>query len=87
MRKGDESKISFCHPKDLRASTHTYHKPGGIKFWDLVEDSNTGCPSSVTVRMEYFFSFQSWYCELYEENWWRGGKKHCFVDFCSLVVL
>ena len=57
MRKGGESKISFCHPKDLRASTHTYRKPGGIKFWDLVEDSNTGCPSSVTVRMEYFFSF------------------------------
>ena len=26
---------------------------GGIKFWDLVEDSNTGGPTTVTVRMEY----------------------------------
>ena len=26
---------------------------GGITFWDPVEDSNTGGPTTVTVRMEY----------------------------------
>ena len=26
---------------------------GGIKCWDPVEDSNTGGPTTVTVRMEY----------------------------------
>ena len=33
---------------------------GNIKFWDTVEDSNIGGPSSVTVRMEYLFTFQLW---------------------------
>ena len=32
---------------------------GGIKFSDPVEDSNTGGSSSVNVRMEYVFAFQS----------------------------
>ena len=31
---------------------------GGITFLDLTEDSDNGCPSSVTVRMEYLFAFQ-----------------------------
>ena len=26
MRKGDESKISFCYPRGLRTSTHIYCK-------------------------------------------------------------
>ena len=38
-----------------------------------------------TVRMEYLRAFQYWYCELCVENRW--GRKHCFVNFCSLTVL
>ena len=30
MRKGGKSKISFCHPRGLRASTQTYHERGGV---------------------------------------------------------
>ena len=30
IRKGDESKISFCYPKGLRASPHTYRERGGV---------------------------------------------------------
>ena len=32
---------------------------GGIKFWDPVEDSDTGGPSSIIVRMEYLLAFQN----------------------------
>ena len=60
---------------------------GGIKFWDPVEDSDTGGPRSVTVRMEHVFAFQYWYSELCVENRWGAGRKHCFVDFSSLVAL
>ena len=42
---------------------------------------------SITVRMEYLFNFQFWYCELCEENRWGGGRKYCFVNFCSLALL
>ena len=52
---------------------------GGINCWDPVEDSDTGGPSSITVRMEYLRAFQYWYCELCLENRW--GRKHCFVNF------
>ena len=58
-----------------------------IKFRDLVEDSDTGSLSSVTVRIEYFFAFQFWYWELCVENRWGECRKQCFVNFCSLVVL
>ena len=54
---------------------------GGIKFWDPVEDSDTGGPSSITVRMNHLFAFQFWFCELCVENQWGGGRKHCFVIF------
>ena len=30
MRKGDESKISFCHPRGVRASTQTYRERGSV---------------------------------------------------------
>ena len=51
---------------------------GGIKFWELVEDSDGSNPSLSTVRMEYLFAFPFWYCELCLENWWGVGIKHCF---------
>ena len=59
---------------------------GDIKFRDPVEDSDTGGFSSITVRIEYLFAFQFWYCEPSVENRWGGGK-HCFVNFCTLLVL
>ena len=59
---------------------------GVIKLWDPSEDNITGGPSSITVRMEYLFAFQIWYCELCLENIWGGGGKHWFVNFCSLSV-
>ena len=58
-----------------------------IKCWDPVEDSNTGGLTSITVRIEYLLALQYWYCEFCVENRWGGGRKHCFVNFCSLVVL
>ena len=30
MRRGDESKILFCHPRSLRAFLQTYYKWGGL---------------------------------------------------------
>ena len=41
---------------------------GTSNFEILVEDSDTGSSSSITVRMEYLFAFQSWYCELCVEK-------------------
>ena len=59
----------------------------GIKFWDPVEDSDTGSLTLITVRMECVFAFQYWYCELCGQNQWGEGRKHCFLNFCSLAVL
>ena len=50
-------------------------------FVVLVENSDTGGPSSTTVRIEYLFAFQIWYCKLCVEDQWVEGRKHCFVDF------
>ena len=41
----------------------------------------TVCPSPVTVRMEYLFVFQFWYCELCVENRWGGGRIFFFLIF------
>ena len=60
---------------------------GGIKRWDPAEGSNTDGPSSVTVRIEWLFALQLLCCEICVENQWGGGRKHCFINFCSLVVL
>ena len=63
-------------------SVEAYH------FEILAEVSNTGCPSSFTVRMKYLFAFQFWCCKLCAEQRGRErGKKHCFVSFCSLTLL
>ena len=35
-----------------------YEGGGGIKFVILVEDSDTGGPSSITLRMEYLFALK-----------------------------
>ena len=49
-----------------------YEGGGGIKFVILVEDSDTGGPSSITLRMEYLFALKFWCCELSLGNQWRG---------------
>ena len=36
----------------------------GRGCWGPVEDSDTGGPSLVTIRMEYLLAFQYWYCQL-----------------------
>ena len=63
----------------------------GIKFWGPVKDSDTGSPSSITVSMEYLLAFQYWYCviscDICVKNRWGEHGKHCFSNFCSLVVL
>ena len=58
-------------------------------FVVLVENSDTGGPSSTTVRIEYLFAFQIWCCKLCVENRWVGGRKH-FVDslfFKSALII
>ena len=53
---------------------------GGINCWDPVQDSDTGGPSSITVRMEYLFAFQYWYWELCVENRWGRNLQTHHVD-------
>ena len=59
-----------------------------MKFRDLAEDSNTGGPSSFTVRMKYLH-FNS---DIVNFVWKTdegegGGRKHYFVNFCYLALL
>ena len=56
---------------------------GTSNFVVLVEDSDTGGPSSITVRIKYLFAFQIWCCELCVENQWGGYRKHYFFFFLS----
>ena len=60
--------------------------------WDtqfdiLVGDSDTGGPSSITVRIECLFPFQFWYCEFCAKNQWGRGRKHYFFNYCFERVL
>ena len=58
---------------------------GAWSFGILVEDSDTGGPRSVDVRMECLFAYQFWYWELILdiENLWGGGRKHFLLIFFS----
>ena len=48
---------------------------GEAKNFDiLVEDSKTGGPSSLTVRMEYLFAFQFRHCEVCLKDQCEGSK-------------
>ena len=51
------------------------NKNRGIKFEILVEDSDTGSPSSITVRIECLFACQFWNCELCMKNQLKGDSK------------
>ena len=53
---------------DSRITKFISRSSGGLYFMILVEDCDTGGPSSMTVRMEYLFGFQFSYCEIYVEN-------------------
>ena len=72
---------------DSRFMKFLFRISEGIKFWDLVENSGTDGPSPITVRMEYLFAFQFWYCELGVKSGWGVGRMYFFINFCSLVVL
>ena len=50
-------------------------------FLILIEYSNTEGPSLVAVRMEYLFSYQFWYLELWVGNLSGGEAKHYSVNF------
>ena len=53
---------------DPRITKFIFRSSGDLYFMILVEDCDTGSPSSMTVRMEYLFGFQFSYCELCVEN-------------------
>ena len=57
---------------------------GPWTFVILVEDFDTGGPSSVTVRIEYLFAFQSWYCDFCVENRRWGGRKFSSLRYLSI---
>ena len=62
---------------------------GAYNFEIIADDSYTGGPSSFTVRMEYLFAFQFWYCKLCVENpWWGEGgwQKALFCEFLFFGV-
>ena len=63
------------------------HNQWGMKFWNPFEDSNTGGMTTITVTMQYLLAFQCWYWELWTENRWGRGRKHCFNNFCFLAKL
>ena len=63
---------------------------GGLKFVILVEDFDTGDPSSIAVRKEYLFAFQFWFWEFsVGNNQWEEDRGHYFVLFlfgCALII-
>ena len=76
---------------DFRFIKFVFRISGRIRFrnpgWGLQYTSSL---SSITVRMEYLFAFQFWYCELCVENRWRRrelDRKHCSLNFFSLALL
>ena len=52
----------------------------------LIEDSDAGGPSSLPLGWNTYFLFNSGIVN-FVENQCGEGKKHYFVDFCSLEVL
>ena len=56
-----------------------------IKFVILVENFNTDCPSSITVKKEFLFAFNSDLAWATNGGWGGGGggggRTHCFVIF------
>ena len=75
MTAGSQSRQSQLYPMGSEFSISVWlnlcsESVGAWHFEILAEDSNNGGPSSFTVRMEYLFAFQFWYCELCVENRW-----------------
>ena len=69
------------YSEETQVAMKALNAVGTLNFEILVEDSDTYESSSITVRMEYVFVFQLWYCELCVQNRWKGGRKHCYVIF------
>ena len=53
---------------------------GACTFVIFVEDSDTRGPSLLAIRMEYLFTYQFCYWELWVENLRGGERKHYFVN-------
>ena len=53
----------------------------------MFEDSDTGVPNLIIVRMEYILEFVFWYGLLCAENLYRRDTNHYSVKFCSVWVL
>ena len=53
---------------DFRITKFVFRSSGDLNFVILIDDSDTGGPSSITVRTEYLFVFQFSYCELCVET-------------------
>ena len=66
---------------DSRFTKFEFRSSGAWNFVVLVEDSDIRGPSSITIRMEYVFDFQTWCCEPCVKNPWGGGRKHYFDSF------
>ena len=62
---------------DSRITKFIFRSSGDLNFMILVEDCDTGGPSSMTVRMEYLLGFQFSYYELCVET--DGGKAGNFI--------
>ena len=80
MKAGSQSRHSQIESYGLPVFDSGFMKfefriSGSIKYWDLVDDSDTGGPSTITVRMEYLFGSQFWYWELCMENRCGGTQK------------
>ena len=60
------SQFDFCVCSVFNSSFTKFvlGSSGGIKFVILVEDSETGDPRLITVRMKYLFALQFSCCEL-----------------------
>ena len=61
---------------------------GSINFRDLPEDSDTGCVRvQLPLGWNTYLLFNSNTVNFVRKTDVGGGRNHCFVNFCSLVVL
>ena len=81
-----KNRVNKIHERALRL---VYDDSPYLSFDELlIKDKSVSIhPCLITIRMEYLFAFQLWYCGLYAEKWQWGGRKHFFVSFRYLGVL
>ena len=59
---------------------------GASNFEILAEDSDTSSPSPITVRMEYLFALQFWYCKLCAKKNDDGEAESIALLIFALIV-